>query len=316
MKPIVIFEGPDGGGKTTAARAVAKRLGAMYVHHGSYDGLSGNQLALVYHDSMLPALDGSAPVVLDRCWLSEPIYGEVFRLGTDRLSVAHRRMLTRVLLSTPHLVIQMTAPFEELWRVVSERAGEELAKRREQLERVVAAYERAPVGLVRDRTRCSVADVVELVWVQEVAPIDVASQAYALRCAGVIGNVFEPDRCVLLVGDQASQRSTTQLPFVNHTLGGCSAWLTERLEEYGVGEERLCWANAYDPAGELTDLQTAAIGALSWRGVVALGQNAASVLGSWNISHLTVRHPQHVKRFNYNNTESWNLREILKEMLS
>jgi thymidylate kinase len=89
VRRIIIFEGPDGAGKTTLAQAVAMELGATYHHHGPYlEVVDGADLATIYRRSFLPAMRGTEDVVLDRCWMSELPYGLAFRNGLDRLGRA------------------------------------------------------------------------------------------------------------------------------------------------------------------------------------------------------------------------------------
>ena len=77
---LTIFEGPDGGGKTTAAEKYAKETGAQYVHFGPLPHVK-DSLARVYVEAMMPAILGLQDVVFDRSWLSEIPYGTAFRGG-------------------------------------------------------------------------------------------------------------------------------------------------------------------------------------------------------------------------------------------
>lgn len=94
MSPLVIFEGPDGGGKTTLAKALSNSINGDYVHHGPYlDIEDGRLLAEKYIDSLMPARLGNAPVVLDRSWISEVPYGLAFRDGADRIGPVMKERL-------------------------------------------------------------------------------------------------------------------------------------------------------------------------------------------------------------------------------
>lgn len=76
MRKIIVFEGPDGAGKSTLAKKVAEALDATVIHHGPYPEVTdGLDLARIYRDSMA----GPESVVLDRCWISERPYGMFYR---------------------------------------------------------------------------------------------------------------------------------------------------------------------------------------------------------------------------------------------
>jgi len=107
--PVTIFEGPDGSGKTTAAQAYANETGALYVHSGPYKE-AGVDLARLYVEAMLPAVQGYQPVVMDRCWLSEQPYGTVFRDGVDRIGPERQRMLERLALRCGAVVVLCAPP--------------------------------------------------------------------------------------------------------------------------------------------------------------------------------------------------------------
>lgn len=140
MKPLVIFEGPDGAGKTTLARACAKKWGAIYTHHGAYPDANVDQLRNIYLNSMLPALQGVAPVVLDRCWISEPIYADALD-RFNRCAYHTRRMLEHVMVSVPHLLVVLMPPVEKLWLTVEARLKDELIAKQEQLTHVRLMYD-------------------------------------------------------------------------------------------------------------------------------------------------------------------------------
>src|ERR1700743_601382 len=110
--PLIIFEGPDGSGKTSAAKALAKKMNARYVHHGPYSRM-GSGLPRIYLESMLPAIYGHQPVVLDRSWLSEIPYGIAFRDGMDRVGI-RRRILERVALRCQTIVVRSKVRWEDV----------------------------------------------------------------------------------------------------------------------------------------------------------------------------------------------------------
>jgi hypothetical protein len=122
-QPLFILEGPDGAGKTTLATRIAKIFGAQYIHHGSYRNVKS--LGKVYVDSLMLAVQGQTPVVLDRSWLSEPIYADVFRGGKDRLGPEGVRFLNRLALRCRAFVIRCLPPFDVVEKNVAATRADE-----------------------------------------------------------------------------------------------------------------------------------------------------------------------------------------------
>lgn len=137
---LIIFEGPDAAGKTTMARHVAREIRARYVHLGPFPGVSNSALSRFYAEAISPAVTGLADVVLDRSWLSEPIYGKIFR-GSDRVGVIHRRMLERGALGCQTVVALCMPPLERVLSAFTRRSKDgELPKGTGDVEAIYAAY--------------------------------------------------------------------------------------------------------------------------------------------------------------------------------
>ena len=94
-RQLTIFEGPSGAGKSQLARAYAERTGAQYVKCGAHPSL-GTELPRMYAKAMMPAVLGHCDVVMDRCWLSERVFGRAYRDGADRVGRVKMRMLERL----------------------------------------------------------------------------------------------------------------------------------------------------------------------------------------------------------------------------
>jgi hypothetical protein len=112
VKRLLIFEGPDGVGKTTLAKALAEHIDAAYVHHGSYPEIDNEDLANCYAVSIAPAALGVRDVVMDRSWLSEKPYGLVFRNGRDRLGSKFDALEGFAAQTTQALVIRCDADWQ------------------------------------------------------------------------------------------------------------------------------------------------------------------------------------------------------------
>lgn len=114
---------------------------------------------------------------------------------------------------------------------------------------------------------------------------------------------------VLLVGDRPNPRRwrpgtpsdlALSWPFISQTPGGCSAWLSERLEEAETPESELYWVNAFRASGEATCDLAELRSKLQPRLVVALGKQAAELLKQSGVAKFEqVHHPQHWKRFHF-----------------
>ena len=80
--PIFVLEGPDNGGKSTLAKALARQCGAEIIH--SIYRFRGRMNA--YHLAQFRKALRTAqnrPVVMDRWWPSEVAYGNTYRDGCE-----------------------------------------------------------------------------------------------------------------------------------------------------------------------------------------------------------------------------------------
>lgn len=149
MRKIYILEGPDGGGKTTLSLALAKRLDAPITNHGPYKDES--QIWRHYFNSMLPAYSGERDVILDRSWIAEPIYGEVYRNGVNRLELWHLRILEYVARECSAIVIWCLPPVEKCVQAFNSRRAQEMLDNEDQLRKVYDLYRKAADRSVNGR---------------------------------------------------------------------------------------------------------------------------------------------------------------------
>ncbi|OQW33949.1 MAG: hypothetical protein A4E20_12020 [Nitrospira sp. SG-bin2] len=286
---LTIFEGPDGGGKSTAAQAYAEATGARYVHFPSLPRVTAKGLGRMYLEAMLPALHGYQSVVFDRCWLSEQPYGSVFRPHQPlRVDKATQRMMERVAMRCSTRLIYCLPGLDVCLDTFRSRKGEEMLDREEQLEAVYRHYDlqvdyvssHLPF-VVYDRTRDTLDSLVGIdTTLEHDTRLPTVGNRQALVC---------------LVGENFAERKDNDLwqqyPFVSFNRQDCSHWLADYLESFNIREDELCWANA-DFDLELLD---ASIDANHY---IALGAAAAKALDDAGLQHTLVSHPQHQKRFN------------------
>jgi len=301
-RTVTIFEGPDGGGKTTAAREFAHHTRAAYIHFSNLPAI-GPGLARCYVEALLPALLGYQDVVLDRCWLSEQPYGEVFRGGSLRFGRPTARMLDRLAMRCGAVVV-MCLPGEEVAVAnFNKRRAAEMLTDEAQLRAVYRRY--AAHGLtdlpvyLHNYTYQDVRLEHSTLLPQLRTPLHPA----LVRSAGNL------EAKVVLVGESFAQHKPNdayyQWPFASFSNGGCSQWVTQQLLEADISEQELMWVNA-DQLNKHSTFQP-------HQRVIALGQKAHQTLQQLGLDDVMVEHPQFWKRFHAN--EPYRLTEVIKELL-
>lgn len=293
---LTIFEGPDGGGKSTAAKDYATATGAKYVHFRSLPNVTGRALARMYLEAMLPALHGYQPVVFDRCWLSEAPYGSVFRPHQPfRVDVAMMRMLERVAMRCGTRMVYCLPDIDVCLESFRSRRGEEMLEREEQLVAVYAYYRKQ-----WESGQCALPTILFNYTKDDLErtldDVDYATENHLLSLP-TVGNMLAD---VCLVGESFAERRDTdnwqQYPFVSFGRQGCSHWLAEYLQFNNISEVDLCWANADFDLRLLDE----SIGAQHY---IALGASAAKALDEAGLSYSLVSHPQYQKRFKSDDNE-------------
>lgn len=313
MKRIYILEGADGCGKSVLATALARQYHAILTRHGPYPG-DGDRVWLRYLAAMLPAYAGIASVVMDRSWLSEPIYGDAYRGGANRISTAQRRMLERVALGRGAAVVLCRIPWTRCAENFRRRKAEggEMLDDTAQLKKVYDGYKRLQFAKAYDGWNTPPLRMVPHnftdagVTINRVmSDLNHGSDAEVNPGPGI--GAWREERSVLLVGERpGGWGGRWHLPFVSPNAGGCSAWLADRLEEAGIPESALYWVNAVDgPEAHGDELRGEFIAQLRPRAIFALGERAANWLSARvNLKSgmppvIVVDHPQHHKRFHH-----------------
>lgn len=319
-KTITIFEGPDGGGKSTMAKALAIHTGALYIHHDSYKHVREN-LWRMFAESMLPALMGYQDVILDRCWVSEPIYGRAFRGGHSRMCDSGARMLDRMALRCGAVIVRCLPPWERVQKCFNGRIHEEMLNDDTQLRMVYDQYADDDYF-----DRATQLHGVDYDYLADTRHVDMSTAAWRLNKSIEAQRAKTPlhpvqvqsagnlNGSILIVGENFAAHHDRdlryQLPFCS--MSGCSPWLNRQLHEAGISELNLVWINADelerypDFIGKCHNLLT----------IVPLGQVASSVVISKLGLHKSFEvvgfaHPQYNRRFQ--TKEPYTLMEFLKE---
>jgi len=272
---IIILEGPDGSGKTTLAeklRAVVSESPGNMMHsvaHGPYAGLDAEQLCKLYFRSMSPALTFDDSLIMDRSWLSEPIYADAYRNGISRVDMPRRRMLERTALSRGAVVILCQPDFEVCEQAFMSRKAEEYLDNVDQLRQVYNDYETLDL-----QTHLP---VVHYDYVHDNFQ-DLLARIEKVRIdnKSVGGGAFVEGNYLMLCdkGPQMNVKSSAVVvPFVNFLDNdGPSRMLSATLEQDNVPENMLYWANTQNAAGAPTSPDF--IAQLKPRRIFALGNNA------------------------------------------
>ena len=294
MSLLTIVEGPDGSGKSElVARFLAHGVAADAVSHGPRLDEGTPELFRRYLEPLRRLRVTREPLLFDRSWLSEPIYGAVKRRGSDRIGTVGRRFLERVALGLGAAVLLPATPFE-LCRsrfLAARKSGGEYLRNAAELRAVYDLY-----GQLASRTVLPVFQVDP-----RGDPLNLYRETLAERPRldeGPGVGHWAPGRVTLLVGEQASDPACADVPFVSPDCraDNCAFWLTDALEQWGVRETELYWVNALDPAR--ASLDPSFLERLKPRRVVALGK----VAERWcravaRVDHVAVDHPQYWKRF-------------------
>lgn len=237
-KLLTIFEGPDGSGKSVAAKRFAMDTNAVYVHFGPLNGVSTG-LARAYVESMLPALLGYQDVVMDRCWLSESLYGAVYRHGVNRVGVIKLRMLERLALRCATVLVRCQTDWMTVKANFLSRRQSEMLQSTEQLRQIYDKY----------NLQSSAMPTVWYDYQQQPQLLGLQLEQFrskphklGVRSAGNL------EATVLLVGEAFSELGNFdplyQWPFASFSKSGCSTQLTAWLESQDISEAELLWINA------------------------------------------------------------------------
>lgn len=291
-RKLTIFEGPDGGGKSTAAQKFAEQTGAHYVHFGPLPGVTKG-LGRMYVEAMMPALMGYTDVVFDRSWLSELPYGVAFRLGANRLGVPGRRMLERLAMRCETIVVNCRPAWDVVRANYLSRKHIEMLEDDQQLRQVYDIYgmqESDLPSVVYDYTKNQ--DFFDFFYGRECDELRTSAHVVVSKTAGNL------DAKAIIVGerfaDQKDNDALYQWPFGSFSGAGCSRWLAEQLDGADIHEKDLLWVNADQPLSWINSYTYAGTK------VFALGNEATKALNMAAVPHEFVQHPQAWKRFRHN----------------
>jgi nicotinamide riboside kinase len=338
MTGIIVLEGPDCTGKSTLAKAIVEKFNGTYIHATWSKDL--DRVMWEYHLELVDRAVRESKdrvVVIDRLWLSEAIYGRIYRGGSK---IPHEgRMLDRILRAygTLNIVCLPQTPLhgaqaiadsakkrDEMWE--KEGFGKSLALcncfeaymfgGQYKTETYADTFVHSGALKLRDDTiRYSICDhgsANGMLFMLDF--VEVKLNQLRTRVAGfdpyrpnVVGS---PTASHIVCGDALNPKDAlTKWPFCEY--GNASLWLAESMHRANIDESKVIFTNVNDDDGAaalaLIDLDLS-------RRVVCLGTKAAVTLSKRGITNFKqIPHPQWDRRFNRNGTKSY--AEALAEVL-
>jgi energy-coupling factor transporter ATP-binding protein EcfA2 len=311
VNQVIILEGPDGSGKTTLAKLLAHQTGGRYVHEGPppVDGC----VLQYYADKLLRYLRADRPVILDRFYLGEHVYGPVSR-DKDRLGKRGVRMMRRITEAYQVMEVTCLPPWETVLK--AEATNNDFLKSKQKLWEVFKRYE----GLLTVGNP----EVYDYTQKPEAGKLSDAPYWHDSMCIPEItykkprslylpfGAIGSRHAKLLLVGERSN--TSLDLPFVSLTQS--SAYLDAALQAANLPEADLAFVNAYDPAilrdrprgnHPRTKLLQLTISRMCHPPfIVALGKEASTAIKQSGLPvHAELPHPSSHKRFNYKDRDKY-----------
>lgn len=284
MNKIVILEGPDGGGKTTLARYLEQHHGFKYIHTGPP---RGEDLLEEYGYQLWRATYDSQPVVFDRLYLGERIYGPVLR-GYDGLGEYGFKLMRRLTKGQGVYEVICLPPYETCF-ANWQKSHSDIVKNSHKFVEIYERYQtylRTPGFGVWDYTNIDLrlaGDIVQsgLTEFSSLPPDTVGS----------------PTASFFFVGDKANERRL-DLPFFASGGGNSSEFFNDCLAQAGYSEQEITLSNAYRLDKSVRTFSNIPPKVQ----VIALGQRAAAVLQQQRVEYVQAFHPAYWKRFHYHHT--------------
>lgn len=331
MRGLIILEGPDGGGKTTLAKTLVRMFKGKYLHM-TY---RFKEHQFLYHTAMLKhAIDCSVKqlVILDRTWLSESVYADVYRGGSKWPHMG--RMMDRVIRKHAgiYVICQARTSYLHMTRFADlAKKRQEMYEPDQRMEDVWSLYNAlwsgassvksgesfyddilASGGMMnrKDSLRYSIEVEGEsprtlskfidrlihrlTAYQQEQTPIGL-DNTYHNFLGHVRGAKY------LFVGDRLSPTRFKHVGWPFYFYGGSSLYLTEQLSRMGFDEGLACWTNANEEHG----LKTVTYLTEEYRlKPIFLGNDAMARFKSKDdfggMGFNAIRHPQYYRRFHHN----------------
>ena len=315
MKGLIVIDGCDGTGKTTLAEAICKRYDGVYIHN-TY---RWPQKMPLYHTAALHRalkIARTRLVVIDRLWMSEAIYAEVYRGGSPWPHMG--RIIDRIVRKVGGVYILTQSPedhrqkFEELKGLRDEMYDDvdQVRIRFDELfEGGFAAHDRdyaqqlSVNGMrMRDDVLPYRFDVegrdinvyIDMVMgVLESRQMKQYEPALHLHTRNFAGHLHEAK--IIFVGDKAnSKMRAISWPF--YDFAHCSEFFADVQHDLMFDETQAVYVNAHDGNGPL--YVNDCLRAKPYMKVICFGNDAYDTMSAFTRRIHKVMHPSYAKRFN------------------
>lgn len=333
MKGLIILEGPDAVGKTTLAKAIVKRCDGHYIHMTYFKNMN---VWKEHGKGLMKAVAMSSKklVVLDRHWMSEQVYGSVFRDGPvpphaarmmDRVILKHAGLYVMCLPSTKQQAINRYLKMKAREMYQDEGGMAKVVDRYYELysgsHRKITNYAEqiARNGGMRKRIDCerymvdfcedSAAFNHKVDWIvarsqsQRQGQYEEALDSKTRNILGYLGTAE-----TLFVGDRCNvKHERDRWPFYSDK--NSSLYLANACARAGVDETKCMWTNANNGIEHLVKVLLLK----PTLHVVALGEQAAKTIRDVGVTDFkTIYHPAYYKRFHAGKDYSIHLRSALQ----
>jgi thymidylate kinase len=318
LKGLIVIDGSDGTGKTTLAKYFVEKYGAAWLHQ-SY---RFSKKMFTYHTAVLLNAINLAKtklVIIDRLWMSEDVYGGVYRNGTAW--PLEGRFIDQVLLK--HCAVQIIATMdpavytERFYKLVSMgRAEQYTTKPRDVAQKYYDLYHgkfmqecrtyadlMTRLGGLKSRRDC-----IEYDMTRDGSDLDLFCRKVVSILVSLSEGQYQPClnaeyTCLtghatmakyILVGDVPNSKSRRiSWPFYDY--GNSSLYLESALQSLKIPGQEIMLTNACTKQGiiHIADI----IEKYGTKKVIALGQNAGDRLHEAGIPHVEAPHPQYFRRF-------------------
>lgn len=280
MGRVIILEGPDGAGKTTAADQLVK-MGWRYFHEGPPPK---DQDRIEYYAGKLwKALNARHDIIYDRFHLGEMVYAPIAR-HEDLFGYYGMKMFRRIFWAQPARCVVVLPDYQVChanWKKKYDQRNDYLmdsAKFRDSYYRFM--------GLASYHERY---DYQNDLWGFK---IDQLLDSMTRRLpAGVIGH---PRAKFLIVGERTN-KTATDFPFINSH--NSSRFLNDALWEAGYQEEDMAFTNSYTWRGKVRNIAAVRNHLSNLQVVLAFGQHAHDECVYRDLPHEKLVHPACFFRF-------------------